>query len=71
MHSLGHQVRFAEGLDGSGPFPLGFRSSHLNVAQMRDLIEVIYEYGSRHGVEWRETRMGGFDPTPDSRRASA
>jgi hypothetical protein len=38
---------------------------------MRDLIEVIYEYGSRHGVEWRETRMGGFDPTPDSRRASA
>lgn len=54
MHSLGHQVQFCEGLDGSGPFPLGFRSSRLNKAQMADLIEVISEYGARHGVEWRE-----------------
>lgn len=61
MHSLGHQVQFAEGLDGSGPFPIGFRSSQMTVAQMRDLIEVIYEYGSRHGVEWRETQRSGFD----------
>lgn len=54
MHSLGHQVRFCEGLDGSGPFPLGFRSSRLTKAQMSDLIEVIYEYGTRHGVVWSE-----------------
>ena len=54
MHSLGHQVQFAEGLDGAGPFPLGFRTSKLNKKQMSDLIEVIYEYGSRHGVEWSE-----------------
>ena len=60
MQSLGHQCQFAEGLDGSGPFPIGFRSSQLNVQQMRDLIEVIYEYGSRHGVEWRETKRSGF-----------
>lgn len=60
MHSLGHQCAFAEGLDGSGPFPIGFRSSKLTVAQMRDLIEVIYEYGSRHGVEWREAKRGGW-----------
>ncbi|WP_343502106.1 MULTISPECIES: recombination protein NinB [Roseobacteraceae] len=60
MHSLGHQCQFADGLDGTGPFPVGFRSSHLTVAQMRDLIEVIYEYGSRHGVEWRETRRAGL-----------
>ena len=60
MQSLGHQCQFAEGLDGSGPFPIGFRSSHLNVAQMRDLIEVIYEYGSRHGVHWREMERSGF-----------
>ncbi|WP_052465762.1 recombination protein NinB [Phaeobacter sp. S60] len=60
MQSLGHQVQFAEGLDGSGPFPIGFRSSKLSVAQMRDLIEVIYEYGTRHGVEWREAKRAGW-----------
>jgi hypothetical protein len=54
MHSLGHQVQFADGLDGSGPFPLGFSSSKLNKHQMSELIEVIYEYGSRHNVEWSE-----------------
>lgn len=54
MHSLGHQCRFAEGLDGSGPFPIGFRTSRLTVRQMADLITVIQEYGDRHGVRWTE-----------------
>lgn len=26
LHSLGHQIQFAEGLNNSGPFPIGFRS---------------------------------------------
>lgn len=60
MHSLDHQVQFAQALDGSGPFPVGFRSSNLTVSQMSDLIEVIYEYGARHGVAWREKQRGGF-----------
>lgn len=54
MHSLGHQCLFAEGLDGSGPFPVGFRTSRLSVKQMADLITVIAEYGDRHGVHWSE-----------------
>lgn len=54
MHALGHQVQFAEGLDGSGPFPIGFRSSRLTKRQMADLITVIAEYGDRHGVRWSE-----------------
>lgn len=54
MHSLGHQVLFCEGLDGSGPFPLGFRSSKLTVRQMADLITVVLEYGDRHNVVWTE-----------------
>ena len=52
MHSLGHQVKFCEGLDDSGPFPMGFASSRLTVRQMADLITVIQEYGDRHGVKW-------------------
>ncbi|MEO1538498.1 MAG: recombination protein NinB [Pseudomonadota bacterium] len=54
MHSLGHQVQFCEGLDGQGPFPVGFRTSRLTVKQMADLITVIAEYGDRHGVMWSE-----------------
>lgn len=54
MQSLGHQCQFAEGLDGSGPFPIGFRTSRLTVRQMADLITVIAEYGDRHGVQWSE-----------------
>jgi|GEM_PF-1235116 len=61
MHSLGHQVMFAEGLDGSGPFPIGFRSSKLSVGQMSDLITCIYRYGDEHGVQWTETTKSGFD----------
>jgi len=60
MHSLGHQVAFAEGLDGSGPFPIGFRSSKLSVRQMSDLIEVITEYGTRNGVVFSDTRDEGW-----------
>lgn len=54
MHCLGHQVQFAEGLDGTGPFPVGFRSSRLTKRQMADLITCIAEYGDRHGVLWSE-----------------
>jgi hypothetical protein len=61
MHSLGHQVQFCDGLDNSGPFPLGFRSSRLTVRQMADLITVIDEYGTRHGVAWSD---------PEARRAA-
>lgn len=60
LHALGHQVRFAEGLDGSGPFPLGFSSSKLTVKQMADLITTIYQYGDKHGVAWTETAKSGF-----------
>ena len=60
MHALGHQVQFAMALDNSGPFPIGFRSSKLSVAQMSDLITIIYEYGDRHGVKWAEAIKGGW-----------
>lgn len=60
MHFLGHQVQFCEGLDNTGPFPLGFRSSKLSVRQMADLITCITEYGDRHGVQWTEPDKYGF-----------
>lgn len=66
MHYLGHQVRFCEGLDGSGPFPLGFHSSRLSVREMGDLITCIYAYGDEHGVEWKDTKAGGFLETTEA-----
>ncbi len=56
LHFLGHQVRWHEGLDDSGAFPVEYRSSRLTVRQMADLITCIYEYGDRHGVRWSEPK---------------
>lgn len=53
MAACGHTVRFETGLDGN-PFPIGFSSSRLSKRQFADLIETVYEYGSRHGVVWSE-----------------
>lgn len=60
LHYLGHRVRFEQSLDDSGPFPAGFRSSHLSVEQMSQLIDCIDEWGTRHGVQWTERDRGGW-----------
>ena len=60
MHLLGYECQFAEGLDDSGPFPIGFRTSRLSVRQMADLITVIAEYGDRHEVRWSEPNPYDF-----------
>ena len=67
MHHLGWQMKFAMSLEGNDPFPIGYRSSQLTVAQMSDLIECVYEYGARHHVKWRETKRSGFmSPSEDA-----
>ena len=53
LQSLGHEVQFEMDLEGR-PFPIGHSSSKLNKQQMSELIEFIYEYGARHGVQWSE-----------------
>lgn len=58
MSACGYSVQFETGLDGR-PFPLGFASSKLTVAEMRDLIEFIYAYGAEHGVKWTEPMQKG------------
>lgn len=59
MHYLGHQVRFCEGLMGTGPFPMGFHSSRLSVREMADLITCIQQYGDEHGVKWSDPESVG------------
>ncbi len=53
MHAMGHSVRFEMGLNGE-PFPAGFRSSKLTVAQMGDLMEFIAAWGAERGVTFSD-----------------
>jgi hypothetical protein len=58
MHACGHAVQFENGLDGQ-PFPVGFRSSRLTKAQMSELIEFLFEFGARHGIQWSDEARRG------------
>jgi hypothetical protein len=52
LNSLGVEMRFLPELDGGGLFPVGQRSSTLTKEQFSGLLELLYEYGARHGVVW-------------------
>ncbi len=54
MHAMRDEMRFLPDLDGEGFFPVGQRTSTLTVNQFAGLIEILYHYGAKHGVNWRE-----------------
>jgi hypothetical protein len=54
LNALGTEMRFLPELDGAGLFPTGLKSSTLSKEQFSGLIELLYEYGARHGVVWSE-----------------
>lgn len=56
MRACKHEVAFATGLDGE-PFPVGFRSSKLTVAQMADLITFIQQWGDEVGIQWSKEAL--------------
>lgn len=54
MDGLNHKPVWQKSLDGQSMVNIGYKSSHLTVAQMADMIECIYAYGAEHGVIWTE-----------------
>lgn len=54
MNALGTEMRFLPTLEGEGFFPVGSSSSTLTVQQFAGLIELLYEFGAKHGVRWSE-----------------
>lgn len=54
LNALGTEMRFLPELEGQGMFPVGLRSSTLTVQQFSGLVELIYQFGARHGVRWSE-----------------
>lgn len=47
------QQKVVPGIDGGLVF-VGGRTSQMGVREFADLIELIYEFGARHGVVWSE-----------------
>lgn len=54
LNALGTEMRFLPTLEGEGAFPVGLRSSTLTVAQFSGLVELLFEYGAKHGVRWSD-----------------
>ena len=52
LKAMGAKLRFMPALDGEGVVAIGYHSSRLGKEKFSELIERIYEYGSRHGVEF-------------------
>lgn len=56
LNALGTEMRFLPELEGQGIFPVGLRSSTLTKEQFAGLIELLYAFGAKHGVEWSEPK---------------
>ena len=52
LKAMGVKCRIMPALDGKGVVAVGYRSSKLNKEEFSELIEMIYEYGSRNGVSF-------------------
>lgn len=52
LHALGQELRFLPELEGGGMFPVGQRSSTLTKKQFAGLIELMFRWGAKHGVQW-------------------
>ena len=59
MHAAGREVTFIPALEGGGFIPWGQRSSDLSVAEMTDVIECMFEWGARNGIEWSDPKLVG------------
>lgn len=58
------QLKIVPNIDGTGFVNLSTSSSDLSKAEMSDLIEIMFAFGAKHGVEWSE-------PQQDNRKGSA
>lgn len=56
LDSLKREVRIVPNIDGTGFVNLGRSSSDLSVDEMSDLMELITEFGARHGIKFNGTQ---------------
>lgn len=70
LHSLGQELRFLPNLEGTGLFPVGQRSSTLSKSQFSALLDLMFEYGGRNGVEWSAKSLATMDEIRGYERAA-
>lgn len=56
LDALKREMRLAPNLDGTGFVNLGRSSSDLSKSEMSDLMELMSEFGARHGVVWSDPK---------------
>jgi hypothetical protein len=54
MDALNREMRIVPNIDGTGFVNLGRSSSDLGKEEMSDLMEIITEFGARHGVKFND-----------------
>jgi hypothetical protein len=59
LDALKREIRAAPSLDGGGFVNLGRSSSDLTKSEMSDLMELIAEFGARHGVVFHDDKKAG------------
>ncbi|MFG1399927.1 recombination protein NinB [Roseixanthobacter pseudopolyaromaticivorans] len=60
LDALKREMRLAPNLDGTGFVNLGRSSSDLSKSEMSDLMELMSEFGARHGVVWSDPKDTAF-----------
>lgn len=55
LDAMKREVRMVPNIDGNGFVSLGRSSSDLSVGEMSDLMELIGEFGARHGVQFHDS----------------
>lgn len=53
------RLRLVPNTDGTGFVNLSTSSSDLDKGEMADLIELMFEFGSRHGIAWSDPALLG------------
>lgn len=54
LDALNRELRIVPNIDGTGFVNLGRSSSDLSKAEMTDMIELIFAFGAKHGVVFRD-----------------
>jgi hypothetical protein len=70
MQGLRNETRFLPELEGKGLFPVGQKTSLLSKSQFSTLIELIFEYGGKHNVQWSDAAWQVFNEYGHGRRAA-